>query len=146
MTTDDADEAPADFGWLINEFVERAPGVTQVLIMSSDGFPLIGSQSVISERAEQLAAIATAILGLARNGAFLFGMGGCELIIMRLSHGYFFFVEISADAGLAVLTSPGCDMKVAAYEMTQFVDKVRPALTPRVRADLRRVITARRAS
>jgi uncharacterized protein len=44
-----------------------------------------------------------------------------------------------------VLTSAGCDMKVVAYEMTQFVDKAGHALTPKVRADLRRMLTARRA-
>ncbi len=52
---------------------------------------------------------------------------------------------IGDNAGLAVLTSPGCDMKVVAYEMTQFVDKAGHALTPQVRADLRRMVTARRA-
>ncbi len=145
MTSDDTAEEPVEFAWLINEFVERAPGVAQVLVLSADGFPLIGSESVSNENVEQLAAIASALLGLARNGASLFNMGGCELIIIRLSRGYFFFVEIGDDAGLAVLTSPGCDMKTVAYEMTQFVDKIGPALTPRVRADLRRVIIARRA-
>lgn len=43
-----------------------------------------------------------------------------------------------------MLTAARCDMKVVAYEMTQFLDKVGHALTPKVRADLRRVITARR--
>jgi hypothetical protein len=52
---------------------------------------------------------------------------------------------IGDHAGLAVLTAEGCDMKVVAYEMTQFVDRAGHALTPKVRADLRRVITARRA-
>jgi uncharacterized protein len=50
---------------------------------------------------------------------------------------------IGDSAGLAILTSPGCDMKVVAYHMTQFVDKVGHALTPQARADLRRVVTAR---
>jgi hypothetical protein len=36
-------------------------------------------------------------------------------------------------------------MKAVAYEMTQFVDQAAGALTPKARADLRRVITARRA-
>jgi predicted regulator of Ras-like GTPase activity (Roadblock/LC7/MglB family) len=143
--SDDAIENPAGFAWLINGFVERVHGVTHALILSSDGFPLTASESVSGDDAEQLAAIASGLLGLARNSAALFGKGSCELIMIRLSHGHFLFMGIGDGAGLAVLTSAGCDMKVVAYEMTQFVDKAGHALTPKVRADLRRVITARRA-
>lgn len=145
MTTENSLENPADFAWLVNGFVERVHGVTHALILSSDGFPLTASESVGSDDAEQLAAISSGLLGLARNSAALFGKGNCELIMIRLSHGYFLFMGIGDGAGLAVLTSAGCDMKVVAYEMTQFVDRTGHALTPTVRADLRRVITARRA-
>jgi uncharacterized protein len=145
MTADNAIESPVDFRWLINGFVERVHGVTHALILSSDGLPLTASESVSTDGAEQLAAIASGLLGLARSSAALFGKGGCELIMIRLSHGYFFFMGIGDSAGLAVLTSAGCDMKVVAYEMSQFVDKAGHALTPKVRADLRHVITARRA-
>jgi len=65
--------------------------------------------------------------------------------MIRLSRGYFLFMGIGEYAGLAVLTSPRCSMKAVAYEMTQFVDQAAGALTPKARADLRRVITARRA-
>ncbi|HEY2764240.1 MAG TPA: roadblock/LC7 domain-containing protein [Pseudonocardiaceae bacterium] len=145
MTTDRAIEHPSDFAWLINGFVERVHGVTHALILSTDGFPLTASDSVSTDDGEQLAAIASGLLGLARNSAALFDKGNCELIMIRLSCGYFLFMGVGDGAGLAVLTSTGCDMKVVAYEMTQFVDKAGHALTPQVRADLRRVITARRA-
>ena len=145
MTADSTIDSPADFAWLINGFVQRVHGVTHALILSSDGFPLTASQAVSNDHAEQLAAIASGLLGLARNSAALFGKGSCELIMIRLSQGYFLFMGIGDGAGLAVLTSAGCDMKVIAYEMTQFVDKTRHVLTPKIRADLRRVITARRA-
>ncbi len=143
--TDNAIENPADFDWLINGFVERVHGVTHGLILSADGFPLTASESISNDGAEQLAAIASGLLGLARNSAALFSKGSCELIMIRLSRGYFLFMGIDDSAGLAVLTSAGCDMKVVAYEMTQFVDKAGHALTPKARASLRRVITARRA-
>lgn len=145
MSTDPAPQNPADFAWLINGFVERVHGVTHALILSSDGFPLTASDSVSSDDAEQLAAIASGLLGLARNSAALFDQGNCELIMIRLSRGHFLFMGIGDGAGLAVLTSAGCDMKVVAYEMTQFVDNAGHALTPKIRADLRRVISGRRA-
>lgn len=134
-----------NFSWLINDFVGKVHGVTHALIMSSDGFPLTASNAVSNDDAEQLAAISSGLLSLARNSAALFDKGTCEQIIIRLSQGYFLFMGIGSGAGLAVLTGPDCDMKVVAYEMTQFIANAGHALTPELRADLRRVLTARRA-
>jgi predicted regulator of Ras-like GTPase activity (Roadblock/LC7/MglB family) len=137
--------SPQDFAWLVDDFVGRVHGVTHALVMSSDGFPLTASHSVTTEDAEQLAAIACGLLSLAHNGAALFGKGACEQIMIRMSDGYFLFMGIGSGAGFAVLTGHGCDMKVVGYEMTQFVRNAGHVLTPEVRADLRRVLSARRA-
>lgn len=142
-----ATDGPAssqDFAWLINGFVQRVHGVTHALILSSDGFPLVASDTVGADESEQLAAISSGLLSLARNAAAVFDKGACEQIIVRLSRGYFLFMDIGEGAGLCVLTNQGCDMKVVGYEMTQFVDKAGHALTPQLRADMRRVVTARR--
>ncbi|OXM65152.1 MULTISPECIES: roadblock/LC7 domain-containing protein [Amycolatopsis] len=133
-----------DFTWLINDFVRKVHGVSHALIMSSDGFSLTASDDMSTEEREQLAAISSGLLSLARNSAALFDKGTCEQIIIRLTHGYFLFMGIDAHAGLAVLTTSDCDMKVVAYEMTQFVSSAGHALTPETRADLRRVLTGRR--
>ena len=133
-----------DFTWLINDFVRKVHGVSHALIMSSDGFPLTASDAMSTVESEQLAANASGLLSLAGNSASLFNKGTCEQIIIRLSQGYFLFMGIDSGAGLAVLTGPDCDMKVVAYEMTQFVTSAGHALTPETRADLRRVLTARR--
>ncbi len=138
------DSSGQDFNWLIDDFVDRVHGVTHALILSVDGLPLAASSSVSHDEAEQLAAISSGVLSLAHNSAALFDKGGCEQIIIRLSDGYFLFMGIGNGAGLAVLTSSEAQMRVAAYEMTQFVENTGHALTPEVRADLRRVVTARR--
>ncbi|WP_340681486.1 roadblock/LC7 domain-containing protein [Amycolatopsis coloradensis] len=139
-----AQDATTDFTWLLDDFVRKVHGASHALIMSVDGFPLTASESVSSDDAEQLAAIASGLLSLAGNSAALFGKGSCEQIIIRLTRGYFLFMGIGAEAGLAVLTEPDCDMKVVAYEMTQFITNAGHALTPEVRAGLRQVLTARR--
>lgn len=136
--------APANFAWLLDDFVRKVHGVSHALIMSVDGFPLTASDSVGEAEAEQLAAISSGLLSLAGNSAALFGKGSCEQIIIRLTHGYFLFMGIGSGAGLAVLTSNEADMKVVAYEMTQFITNAGHALTPEVRAELRQVLTARR--
>ena len=139
--TENARQAALSLRWLTNEFVRRVAGVTHAMIMSSDGFPLITSDGVDEDDAEQLAAIASGLLGLARNTATVFDKGNCEQIIIRLTGGYFLFMSIGTNAGLAVMTAAKCDMKVVAYEMTQFVASAGKSLTPATRADLRRVLT-----
>jgi uncharacterized protein len=134
-----------DFGWLVNDFVGRVHGATHALIMSSDGFPLTASDSVGGDDAERLAAIASGLISLSHSSAAVFDKGTCEQIMIRMTRGYFLFMAIGSGAGLAVLTSADCDMKVVAYEMTQFVRNTGHALTPEVRADLRRVVSARRS-
>jgi predicted regulator of Ras-like GTPase activity (Roadblock/LC7/MglB family) len=133
-----------DFTWLIDDLVDRVHGVTHALILSSDGLSLTSSKAMSTEESERLAAIASGMLSLARNSASLFGKGTCEQIIVRLTYGYFLFMGIDAGAGLAVLTGPECDMKVVGYEMTQFVLNAGHALTPELRANLRRVLVGRR--
>ncbi|HEY0453877.1 roadblock/LC7 domain-containing protein [Actinophytocola sp.] len=142
-----ANEKPhtaSDITWLLNDFVDKVHGVSHALITSSDGFPLTASAAVQADDAEQLAAIASGLLSLAGSSAALYGKGACEQIIIRLTRGYFLFMGIGTGAGLAVLTGPECDMRVVAYEMTQFVTNAGHALTPELRANLRRVLTARR--
>lgn len=144
MTAEDNTPQQQSFGWLVEDFVERVHGATHALILSADGLPLAASSSVTADEAEHLAAISSGVLSLAHNSAALFDKGTCEQIIIRLSQGYFLFMGIGVGAGLAVLTSPEAQMRVVAYEMTQFIEKAGHALTPEVRADLRRVVTARR--
>ena len=146
MTDENNRHRGQDFTWLINDFVHRVHGVTHALIMSSDGLSLAASDTLGIEAGEQLAAISSGMLSLAGNSAILFDKGSCEQIIVRLTHGYFLFMGIDAGAGLAVLTGPDCDMKVVAYEMTQFVQHAGHALTPEVRSDLRRVLVGHRPS
>lgn len=144
MTEPDDKTGSHNFRWLVDDFVGRVHGATHALILSADGLPLAGSSSVGNDEAEQLAAISSGVLSLAQNSAALFNKGSCEQIIIRLSQGYFLFMGIGPGAGLAVLTSPEAQMRVVAYEMTQFVENTGHALTPEVRADLRRVVTAQR--
>lgn len=144
MTSDGGGATREDFTWLVNDFVQRVHGVDHALILSSDGLRLTASDTMGVNDADQLAAIASGVLGLARSGGGLFGMGPCEQIIHRHSGGYFLFMHIGAGGGLVVLTAPKCDMQVVGYEMAQFVTNVGDRLTPEVRAGLRHVVTARR--
>ncbi|CAO5228597.1 roadblock/LC7 domain-containing protein [Frankia sp. AgKG'84/4] len=132
-----------EFTWLVNDFVGRVHGVSHAMILSADGLSLAASDTIETVAAEHLAAIASGMISLARNSARLFDRGTCEQIIVRMSAGYLLFMGIDAGAGLAVLTDADCDMKVVAYEMTQFVSHAGHALTPQTRVDLRQILAGR---
>lgn len=144
-SSDPADDVagPQEFTWLIDNFIADVPGVTDALVMASDGLLLTSSGSVTREVGEQLAAISSGLLSLGHNSAALVGRGSCEQIMLRLTRGHLLFMRIGDTAGLAVLTAVGCDLKVVAFEMTQLVQRVGHVLTPQARRQLQHMAAAR---
>jgi predicted regulator of Ras-like GTPase activity (Roadblock/LC7/MglB family) len=144
-TSNPGDEfsGPQEFTWLIDTFVQEVPGVTDALVMASDGLLLVTSGEVTPEVGEQLAAISSGLLSLGHNSAVLVGRGTCEQIMLRLSRGHLLFMRIGETAGIAVLTSVGCDLKVVAFEMAQLVQRVGHALTPQARRQLQHLAASR---
>lgn len=134
---------PQEFTWLIDSFIAEVPGVTDALVMASDGLLLTASGAVTREVGEQLAAISSGLLSLGHNGAALVGRGSCEQIMLRLTRGHLLFMRIGETAGLAVLTAVGCDLKVIAFEMAQLVQRVGHALTPQARRQLQHMAASR---
>jgi predicted regulator of Ras-like GTPase activity (Roadblock/LC7/MglB family) len=129
---------PQEFGWLISNFVASTPGVSNALIVSSDGLPLLASEGLSEDLADPLAAIASGILSLGNNIASQVGGGSCDQILLRLTHGHFVFMGIGELAGLGVLVQPGANLGAVAHQMAQLVASVGHALTPELRDDLRR--------
>ncbi|MGH8869031.1 MAG: roadblock/LC7 domain-containing protein [Actinomycetes bacterium] len=125
------------FTWLVDNFVAEVPGVTHAVVVSADGLLVTTSDQVPVERAEQLAAIASGMLSLARSSSRLFEQGRCEQTIVRMERGYLFLMAISDGSCLTVLASPDCEMKVVAYQMALLVENAGHVLTPQLRRELR---------
>lgn len=129
---------PQDFGWLIDNFVASAPGVTHALIVSSDGLPLIVAGGMSADLADPLAAMTSGIISLGNNIASKVGEAGCEQVMLKFPNGHFLFMSIGSLAGFAVLARDGANLGVIAHQMAQLVDTVGHVLTPQLRDDLRR--------
>ena len=127
---------------MISNFVAATPGVSHALIVSSDGLPLLASDSLPGDLADPLAAISSGILSLGSNIAAQVGGGGCDQILLRLTRGHFVFMAIGELAGLGVLVEPGANLGAVAHQMAQLVASVGHALTPQMRDDLRRYTDA----
>jgi predicted regulator of Ras-like GTPase activity (Roadblock/LC7/MglB family) len=128
-----------DFAWLVDQFVEAAPGVTHALVVSLDGLQLAASRMVPRDLGDQLAALTAGLLSMADRSASLLDLGDTEYMTIRLPHGHLLFIRVGESAGLAVAAAIGCDLRVVAYHMTQFVSAVGHVLTPQLRNELTHV-------
>ncbi|MGH3344669.1 MAG: roadblock/LC7 domain-containing protein [Carbonactinosporaceae bacterium] len=130
-----SDEAQK-FAWLVDNFVQEVPGATHVVVVSADGLLLCASKDIPLHSAEQLAAVASGMQGLAQGSSRLFDQGSCEQTIVRMQRGYLFIMAISDGSCLTVLASSDCDMKVVAYQMALLVESAGHVLTPQLRTEL----------
>lgn len=128
---------PARFGWMLTNFVNRVPGVTHAVVVSSDGLLLTASDGLPRDRADQLAAVTSGMTSLTRGAAKVFGAGEVLQTVVEMQLGCMLLMSITDGSCLAVLAAPGCEMGLVAYEMTLLVDRAGDLLTPELRAQLR---------
>jgi uncharacterized protein len=127
---------PERFGWLVDDFVNRVPGVAHALVVSAEGMPLTASVHLPRDRADQLAAVASGLVSLAQGAARCFDAGRVVQTVVELERGIMLLMSISDGSSLAVLAAPTCDIGLVGYEMTLLVDRVGHQLTLHPRAEL----------
>jgi len=127
---------PSQFGWLVNDFAERVPGVAHAVVVSADGLLLTCSARLPLDRADQLAAVSSGLISLTQGAARCFEAGEVKETIVEMQGGILLLMSISDGSCLAVLAAPICDIGQVAYEMTLLVDRVGQLLTPELRAQL----------
>lgn len=127
---------PNQFGWLVDDFVERVPGVAHSVVVSADGLLLTASDRLPRDRADQLAAVASGLLSLTQGAARCFEAGQVVQTVVEMERGIVLLMAISDGSCLAVLASPSCDIGLVGYEMTLLVERVGQLLTPQLRAEL----------
>ena len=128
--------AANNVNWLVTNFVDRVPGVTEAVVVSSDGLPMALSGGLDRDAADRFAAVASGLIGLAYGAAGRFGGGRVNEIIIEMEHAFLFVTGISDGSCLAVVADAGCDVGLVGYEMEVLVEKTGPFLTPELRAEL----------
>jgi predicted regulator of Ras-like GTPase activity (Roadblock/LC7/MglB family) len=128
--------AARNVGWLIDNFVERTPGVSEAVVVSSDGLPMAVSKTLDRDAADRFAAVAAGLIGLAYGAAGRFGGGAVNEIIVEMENAFLFVTGISDGSCLAVVADAGCDVGMVGYEMALLVERTGTVLTPELRAEL----------
>lgn len=129
-------QAASNINWLINNFVERVPGVQEAVVVSSDGLPMAASTGLDRASADRFAAVASGLIGLAYGAAGRFGGGAVNEVIVEMENAFIFVTGISDGSSLAVVASSQCDVGLVGYEMALLVEKAGTVLTPELRAEL----------
>ena len=124
------------FSWLVDEFVERVPGVAHAVVISADGVLLTRSRHLPDERADQLAAIASGLVSLAGGAARCFDAGDVVQTVVEMDQGVVLLMSIRDGSSLVALATTDCERGLVGYEMTLLADRVGKALTPEVRREL----------
>jgi len=125
-----------NMSWLLNNLVKKVPEVTYAIALSSDGLLLATSVGMDRATADQLAAVASGFNSLARGAGRFFGGGSVRQTIVEMEQGFLFVTAVGDGACLAILSSPGADIGLIAYEMALLVARVGEFLTPELRAEM----------
>jgi uncharacterized protein len=124
------------FGWLVANFAERVAGVEHAVVVSVDGLLLASSAPTPDLRDEQLAAVASGVVGLTEGAARCLDGGGVLRTVIEMERGILLLMSVRDGSCLAVLAATDCSVGQVAYEMTVLVDQVGQLLTPELRAEL----------
>jgi uncharacterized protein len=126
----------SNVNWLLSNFVERVPGVTEAVVVSSDGLPLSMSGGIDRATADRFAAVSSGLIGLAFGAAGRFGGGSVLQVIIEMEQAFLFVTGISDGSCLALSARSDCDVGLVGYEMAVLVERVGSVLTPALRREL----------
>jgi predicted regulator of Ras-like GTPase activity (Roadblock/LC7/MglB family) len=129
-------QSASNINWLVNNFVDRVPGVQEAVVVSSDGLPMAMSRGLDRASGDRFAAVASGLIGLAYGAAGRFGGGAVNEVIVEMENAFIFVTGISDGSSLAVVASSECDIGLVGYEMALLVEKTGSVLTPELRAEL----------
>jgi predicted regulator of Ras-like GTPase activity (Roadblock/LC7/MglB family) len=108
-------------GWLLDDLVRRVAHITKAVILSQDGMTLGASQTLERDDAEHLAALAAGFQSLARGVSRHFGGGAVRQTVIEMESGFLLVTAAGSGTCLAVITGPGADLGLVAYEMAVLV-------------------------
>jgi hypothetical protein len=129
-----------DFSWLVDRFAQSTAGVIAAIAVSADGLLMAMSADLPQQDADRLAAISSAVLGLAGGVSDSYPMGDPDKIIIELQQGYFVVCTISIGCSLGVLATKQAGLGAVAYEMAVFANRASSVLNPQLIEELKNTV------
>ena len=115
-----------DLDWLLENLLERTPDARHAVVLSKDGLKLCHTNGLISDQADQLAAIASGIQSLSYGASLEFGdgSGGLRQSMTEFHGGLLFIIEAGEGAHLAVVASDSADVGMIGHNMNELVEQI----------------------
>jgi uncharacterized protein len=110
--------------WLVSKFAREVSGVSHAVLVSADGLLMAASEHMPTERADQLAAVASGLASLSMGAAQLFAGGHVMQSIVEMENGYLLLMRVGDGSNLATLATRSCDIGQIGYEMAILVERV----------------------
>lgn len=125
------DPAPRarDLNGLLTGFASRVPGVLHAVVVAADGVPVAASAGIQPGQLEQLSAITSGLISLARAAAGLSGDDAVSQALVTMKLAVLVVVAIDDGSALAVLTAAAADLDLVAYEMTFLAEQAASIVT-----------------
>ncbi len=129
-----------NFNWLVSGFVDRVPGVSHAVVVSSDGLLVALSRHIPRHAGDQLAVISSSLSSLVASAAALFEGEKVRHTVVEMRRGYYIVMSIRDGSILATLASREADVGLVGYEMARLAKQAGALLTPALRNELRGVL------
>lgn len=139
-TAPGASTEATQFNWLVSRFVENTAGTIAAIAVSADGLLIAMSATLDRASADRLAAISSAMIGLANGVSESHPLGAPDKVIIELEQGYLLVCTISIGCLLGVLTSKQVSLGTIAYEMAMFANRASTVLTPQLIEELKKTV------
>ena len=139
MTTGVSVEAKS-FNWLVTRFAQNTASAIAAIAVSADGLLIAMSSELERANADRLAAISSAMLGLANGVSDSYPLGAPDKIIIELEQGYLLVCTISIGCSLGVLASKQASLGSIAHEMAMFANRATEVLTPGLIEELKNTV------
>ncbi|MFG1641737.1 roadblock/LC7 domain-containing protein [Amycolatopsis sp. NPDC049252] len=116
--------AKPDLNWLLDDVVSRVVGAQNAIVLSADGLLIGKSAGMSKDDSDQLSAIASSLVSLAKGVSKQFNRGPVLQNMIEMERGYLFVSAAGQGACLAVLAADSVDVEMIAYEMNRLVKRV----------------------
>jgi hypothetical protein len=129
-----------EFNWLVNRFAQHTAGAIAAIAVSADGLLMALSEGLPQQDAERIAAISSAVLGLANGVSDSYPMGRPDKVVIELQQGYLLVCTISIGCSLGVLATKQAGLGALAYEMAVFANRASAVLNPQLIEELKNTV------
>ncbi|MFG1648430.1 roadblock/LC7 domain-containing protein [Micromonospora sp. NPDC049275] len=120
----------AQLSTVLNTLANQIPAVAHVVAVSGDGLLLASTDALDTDRGDQLAAIVSGLVSLARGATDLLQTGGVHFQMLTMRDGILVVQQVPDGSSLAALARIDCDPSQVAYELATMATRIGDAVRP----------------